>query len=435
MTMVRMLRAITVPMFFLIVLWRVGTCAALELSHDWGGHVKIQGSFIDDDDTSLFTFFGDERRLDSALDLRLTDKIELDERIEFDIHYQLGWTGGETYQAVWKLKDNIPVLLSSLIPGFGPSDRRRLFDLSSTVHEDGHDLAWHRLDRLSLALKQQGFQMRIGRQALTWGNGLVFNPMDLVNPFAPTDTVRDYKTGDDMVLLAVEPDTGWNVQAALVPRRNPVSGDVENDSSTFAVKGHAMIGGGEADLMAARHAGENMMGLGYSHNAGQALFRFDLLYSTLNQGRGSDKGYAALVANLDRSWAFLDRNVYGLLEYHHNGLGHQRVNHALFDPDLVERIDRGEMTFLGRNYLGAQLRIELHPLVQFAFNLIESLDRFTGIVQPRFLVDLSQNSNLQVGGTFFHGEKGTEFGGIPIPGTRFTLGQGDSVYLIAGYYF
>ena len=159
------------------------------------------------------------------------------------------------------------------------------------------------------------------------------------------------------------------------------------------------------------------------------------MYSTLNQGRGSDKGYAALVANLDRSWVFLDRNVYGLLEYYHNGLGHHDMDHALFDPDLIERVARGEMTFLGRNYLGAQLRIELHPLVQFAFNLIESLDRFTGIVQPRFLVDLSQNSTLQVGGTFFHGKKGTEFGGIPIPGTGFTLGQGDSVYLIAGYYF
>jgi len=433
--MVRMLRAITVSMFFLIVLCRVETCAALELSHDWGGHVKIQGSILDDDETSLLTVFGDERRLDSALDLRLTDRVDLNGLFECDIHYQLGWEGGETYQAVWKLKNNIPVLLSSLIPGFGPSDRRRLFDLSSTVHEDGHDLVWHRLDRLSFAVKQQGFQLRLGRQALTWGNGLVFNPMDLVNPFAPTDTVRDYKTGDDMALLSVEQDTGWNVQAAVVPRRDPVSGDVENDSSTFAVKVHAMIGGGEADLMAARHAGENMMGLGYSHNAGQALFRYDLLYSTLNQGRVSDKGYVSLVANLDRSWVFLDRNVYGLLEYHHNGLGHQHVNHALFDPDLIEQIARGEMTFLGRNYLSTQLRIELHPLVQFTFGLIESLDRFTGIVQPRFLVDLSQNSSLQVGGTFFHGEKGTEFGGIPIPGTNFTLGQGDSVYLIAGYYF
>ena len=33
----------------------------------------------------------------------------------------------------------------------------------------------------------------VGRQAVTWGNGLIFNPMDLFNPFSPVDIERDYK--------------------------------------------------------------------------------------------------------------------------------------------------------------------------------------------------------------------------------------------------
>ncbi len=429
------LRTGRVCMTLVIVLWCGGTGAAMEGANDWGGHVNIQGSYLDDDETSPLTVFGDEKRWDGNLDLRLTNRLDLGGWFEFEIHYQAAYVTGDTYHSVRNMKGFLPVPPSAVIPGFEASDSRRLFDFSSTVHEGSHDLAWHRLDRLSFAVKQENFQARLGRQAVTWGNGLVFNPMDLVNPFSPTDTVRDYKTGDDMLFLAVEPDADWNVQAAVVPRRDPVSGDVDKNSATVAVKGHAMIGNGEADLMAARHAGENMMGLGFAQNAGQALFRFDVLYSTLDRGWSGDQGYVTLVANLDRSWVFRGRNMAGFLEYHHNGLGHHNMAHALVDADLAERISRGEMTFLGRNYLGAQLRVELHPLVQFTFGLIESLDRFTGIVQPRFLIDLSQNSTLQIGGTFFHGEKGTEFGGIPIPGTGFTLSQGDSVYLIAGYYF
>ena len=41
--------------------------------------------------------------------------------------------------------------------------------------------------------------MRFGRQAITWGNGLVFNAMDIFNPFDPAAVDKEYKTGDDMI--------------------------------------------------------------------------------------------------------------------------------------------------------------------------------------------------------------------------------------------
>jgi len=34
---------------------------------------------------------------------------------------------------------------------------------------------------------------------LSWGNGLVFSPMDIVNPFDPTAVDTEYKAGDDML--------------------------------------------------------------------------------------------------------------------------------------------------------------------------------------------------------------------------------------------
>ena len=419
----------------LVVTLRAGSAPAVEWMNDGGGHVKIQGIYVDDDETSPPSFFGDERRWDGNLDLRLTDRLDLGDRVECEAHYQVFYVAGDTYHSVRTLMDTLPAPLSTVVYGYGDDDRRRLFDLTRTLHQGDHDLAFHRLDRLSFSVKQDLYQFRLGRQALSWGNGLMFNPMDLVNPFSPTDTVRDYKTGDDLVFLSVEPGAFWSVQAAAVPGRDPVSGDVEKDSSTLAVKFHALSGSLEADVLGARHAGENLVGFGFSRNVGEALFRSDLLYSTLNQGWRDKRGYVTLVANLDRSWVFLDKNMYGLLEYHHNGLGRHDMVHALTDPDLAERISRGGMYVLGRNYLGSQIRIELHPLIQFTLSLIESLDAFTGIIQPRLLIDLTQNSRLQIGGNLFYGKKGAEFGGIPLPGTDFTLGQGNSVSVMAGYYF
>jgi hypothetical protein len=408
---------------------------AIEISNDWGGHVKVQGSYVDDDARSLTAFLGEDQRWDGYGDFRLTDRLAMGDKVDVEIHYNASYVTGDSYSNIRNLINTFPFIPSGWVQEYAISDRRRLFDLTRTIHEDNHDLLQHRLDRLCVSLKQPFFALKLGRQAVTWGNGLIFNPMDLINPFSPTDTVRDYKTGDDLVFMSVEPESGWNIQMTAVPRRDEVTGDVEKELSSLAVKFHAMAGPWETDVLAARHVDENLLGIGISRNVGEALFRSDVLYSTLNHGSGDDKGCFSLIANLDRSWEAFGKNMYGLLEYHHNGLGHHDMDHALTDPDLLKRIAHGEMYALGRNYLGAMIRVELHPLVQFTLGIIESLDAFTGIAQPRIQLDMTQNSNLQIGYNAYIGTHGTEFGGIEIPGTGLNLSQGNSAYLILGYYF
>jgi len=408
---------------------------AVEISNDWGGHVKIQGAYVDDDDRSLTAFLGEENRWDGYGDFRLTDRLAIGDQVDVEIHYNASYVTGDSYSNIKNLMNAFPFIPSGWVQGYAISDRRRLFDLTSTVHEDNHDLLQHRLDRLCVSLKQPFYELKLGRQAVTWGNGLIFNPMDLINPFSPTDTVRDYKTGDDLMLLSVEPGSDWNIQMAAVPRRDEISGDVEKERSSLAVKLHAMAGPWVTDVLAARHVDETLLGIGFSRNMGEALFRSDVIYSTLDHGVDNEEGYISLVANLDRSWEAFGKNMYGLMEYHHNGLGHHDVDHALTDVDLLQRIAHGEMYVLGRNYLGTMIRVELHPLVQCTIGMIESLDAFSGIVQPRVHIDMTQNSNLQIGYNAYFGTHDTEFGGIEIPGTDLTLSQGNSAYLILGYYF
>ena len=129
-----------------------------------------------------------------------------------------------------------------------PSDRTRLFDLTKIIGDQGKQAAFHRLDRLSVGYTGPRAVLRFGRQAVTWGNGMVYTPMDIFNPFDPTAVDTEYKTGDDMLYGQYLRDNGDDWQSVLVFRRDLISGDLDSDVSSLALKYHGFGGDTEYDL-------------------------------------------------------------------------------------------------------------------------------------------------------------------------------------------
>lgn len=432
-------RKSTSPAFYLILMvvilltfFSANLSSAYEpVTHTWGGHIKAQGSVLAYDDQSFWSLWGDDRGFDGSLDLRLKDTLSYGENLRLETHYDATYVSGDTHE---KIRD-ISALFPGLVPDESLGERRRLLDLSHDIHDSDDDLIRHRLDRLFVSYTQPWGDCRIGRQAVTWGNGMIFNPMDVFNPFAPTDTQRDYKIGDDLVALTWNTEHFGDIQALYIPRRDPVSGDVESDQSSWAAKNHLFVENWELDLMAAEHFDEMIAGLGLSGSMGDAAIRSDLIWSGLRNSRRDESGYVSFVMNLDYSWVWSDKKMYGLVEFYHNGLGHHDAQDALNDPDLIERIARNERFVLGRNYLGTQLRIEIHPLVNIDLNLITNLDDASAIVQPRIVWDMTQNSNLQWGLISYQGGHDSEFGGLAIPFTNLYTTSPDSMFLIVSWYF
>jgi hypothetical protein len=166
----------------------------------WGGHFRLLGNVSWQDDASLLDTIESDPFYDGSADLRLKNKTYLNQQTYLTIHYEAINSGGDTRQAIEDLKTVFPNLLDDGLLATGPpSDDRRFFDLTHTIHEDADSVFYHRLDRLSLTWQPDWGVVRIGRQAVTWGSGFIFNPFDLFNPFAPTDIIRDYKMGDDML--------------------------------------------------------------------------------------------------------------------------------------------------------------------------------------------------------------------------------------------
>jgi hypothetical protein len=404
---------------------------------DWelGGHLKVRGGISWADAESFFQPVGTGPHYDGSAETRLKGKISFGTWGYFETHHETILSGGDTRRSLQELQDLYPSLFATGLMIAGPvDDDRRLMDLTWTIHEDDGYIFYNRFDRLSLTLLPQWGVVTIGRQAVTWGNGLIFNPMDICNPFAPTDIERDYKVGDDMASAQINLGTRSGVHVLYVPRRDPVKDTVQWNHSSLAGKVHFSWGTTEFDIMAAKHYEDAVFGIGGTGYLGGTAWRVDGIWTILNDTKGKDC-YFSLVANMDYSWVWWKKNWYGFVEFFYSGIGESDYPEALLDQDISERMDRGELFTFGRTYLSGHLRVELHPLLNVYLTVINNLADPSGVVQPRMVWDCLQDVQVTVGGNVYYGRQGTEYGGFRIPGTLFHLRGQDSVFLWATYYF
>lgn len=161
--------------------------------------VGLEGRVTGYGETSYFQPVGTGMGLDGASSARLTDKITISDNLYVEAHYEAALKFGDTHKKQANLGKKFPALFRALSSDAWDIDKRRVFDLTKTSKETDDYILWNRLDRLFVSLKLSWGDIMAGRQAVTWGNGMIFNPMDLFNPFSPSDILRDYKMGDNLV--------------------------------------------------------------------------------------------------------------------------------------------------------------------------------------------------------------------------------------------
>ncbi len=400
----------------------------------WGGYIKCRGVVSWPDDDSLYGLVGAGTYYDGSVEGRLKNRFYLGSSVYLDTHYEIILSGGDTRRKQKELEMLLPgSVIGNYLTG-DVEDDRRLMDLTKTLKDHDDYILYHRLDRLSLTVQQRRFVARMGRQAVTWGNGFLFNPMDLFNPFAPTDIEREYKIGDDMAHVQVAFGESGDAQFLYVPRRDPATGKVEGSQDSLAGKIHFAKGTTEFDIMAAKHFEEQVIGTGCSGYFGDAAWRFDATW-TFTDEESNENNFLSLVANTDYSWVWWDKNFYGFVEVFYNGLGDDNYFESIMNNGIMERLDRGELFTLGRYYLGGQIRMEAHPLVNIFFTVINNMNDPSGILQPRLTWDITQDLQLTCGGNIFYGGRGTEYGGFKMSPSEILIKTPDSAYMWLAWYF
>jgi len=377
----------------------------------WGGHVRTAGTVAWPDRQSRPLWENEPNLYDGFLQLRLKNDLFFGSNWTFQTHYEAVAMAGDTlekshqWQEQWPNSPVVDMLAFTVI-----DDDRRLMDLTHVIHAEPRDVVYHRLDRLNLTLTRPWGMVRLGRQALTWGNGLVFHPMDLFNPFAPTAIIKEYKIGDDMAMAQLPTGLTGNLQALYLPRRNLATTDVEWDQSSLAGKWHLSTNTIEIDAMAAHHFADTVIGIGATGYFREAAWRTDLTWTFLD-GNGSPGSYLSAVANIDYAWTWWNKNSYGFLEFYFNGLGSNDFGNISDNVELMTRIGRGELFVLGRIYLAGGWQVEVHPLVRISLTTINNLADPSGLLQPQIVWDMTTNVQLVAVVRWHYGEKDSEFGG------------------------
>lgn len=390
----------------------------------FGGHLKYQAAYTNYQADGAAPI-GDDTAVDHSVDFRVKAERRAGDW-DFAAHYELLALAGDTLATRRRLS---ALGFVGGTPSGLPDDRARLFDLTDDVSDGSRHAAVHRLDRFAVGHATPARVLRFGRQAVSWGNGLVFHPLDFINPFSPIAIDKDYKTGDDMLYAQWLLGEQGDVQAILLPRRASATRDIESDQSSYALKLRQRAGAIDFDLLAARHFDANLAAIGVVRNIGGAVWRLDVSATDT----GGDTA-TSLVTNLDYSWTWFGRNTYGYVEYFHSGVGEtDRRNYANPNPNLAARIARGELFTLARDYAAVGLQFELSPLVNIYSNLILNINDGSRFWQLRGVYDWQQDLQLMAGMNLPSGDPGDEFGAANDVASF--LAPGRSIYARLAYFF
>ncbi|MEP5766021.1 MAG: hypothetical protein ABJ308_15600 [Halieaceae bacterium] len=311
-------------------------------------------------------------------------------------------------------------------------DDRRALELTWTLEQGDEQRLYHRFDRLAVQYKAQDWRLTLGRQAVSWGSGKVFNPMDLFAPFAPTTVDREYKSGEDLALFDQLLDNGGDLQLLAVFRRDG-EGKRDLDEDSFAAKWRSFLGDRELELAVGRHYQDDVLALSYRQPLGGALLQTDWVGTHLDE---EDSWKLSAVINVDYSFELAARSTYVFAEYFHNGFGRNQSPLELTDlPDyLVQRLQRGEVFNFMKDYLAVGGSYQWHPLLVQNLTLLWNLHDDSSLLQSSIGYEPGDQQRLEAGFTTTVGSRGDEYGRINV-GEGFTTGGGSRIFVSWLYFW
>ncbi|MCP4074753.1 MAG: hypothetical protein GY744_01035 [Gammaproteobacteria bacterium] len=422
-----MFRRLISSIFFCCVLSALATYVAADKLKFTGGHAKYQFVFNAFPDDSLFLDVVESPALDQNADFRLKFDWRSD-KVSLVTDYQFIAQHGDSVT----LSRGLPgsVIMQNLVP----NDDYRLFDLTHIISKQDNSIFAHRFDRLYVDITGTNAVARLGRQAISWGNGLIYTPMDFFNPFDPSAVDKEYKTGDDIVYGQYLQKNGNDLQSVWVMRRDN-SGDISNDVDSIAVKYHGFAGNHEYDLLFSEHFGDTILGLGGLADLNGAIWRGDITLTHTN----NSANVTSLVTSLSYSWVGWGHNMSGVVEYFYNGFGQTDGDYSplslISNPALAERIIRGELYTLGRHYVAASAMVEMTPLWLLTPNVFINASDGSFLFQLVSSYDLKQDWQLLASVSLPVGATGTEYGGIDSSITGKQLGTEFNLFAQLSWYF
>ncbi len=263
------------------------------------------------------------------------------------------------------------------------------FDLESSYIDSNSIYAKQSIYRAYAVLALPDIDIRIGRQRIAWGTAMLWNPMDILNPFNPVQLEREERQGVDAVLL------DWNIDAlshlSLVYAR-------QKYNSSTAIRWRSNQKGFDFSLMAGRFQNDSIVGFDFSGQINSIGIKGEL---TRTDPTNADSFIRAVIGADYTFTNTLSLNI----EAYYNGQGTPERNNYNFN-----RLFTGKIQSLARHYLGGYLGYDITPLLRWDNYFIFNLDDDSYFITPGLSYSLSDNIEFSGGIQTFKGTPGTEYG-------------------------
>ncbi len=272
------------------------------------------------------------------------------------------------------------------------SEQRQFLDLSQTYIEDDDVFFEHRFYRASLAIEWEGYDLEVGRQLIPWGVGHFFTPTDLFNPFNATQIELMERDGVDAVNFTAKNVKDLKMQFVYTP------GGKQLHPQRYLTRFSRDVKGYELGLLGGRIRRDHAVGVDIQGNIKDVAVRGEMLY----RESSLENDFVKFTINADYNFP---HNVYGLLEYHHNGQGARSTKG--YDRS---RLIRGDIQQLAKNYLAASVGYDITPLLRIENRTIFNMDDQSVFDRPEIQYEMKENIMILAGAQLFMGDDDNEYG-------------------------
>lgn len=262
----------------------------------------------------------------------------------------------------------------------------RVADLDAELIESDDLAVYQNLDRLYGQLFSPVGDITLGRQAIGFGLGKRFSPVDVVQPAGLRATERRYRPGVDAAR--------WLIPAGAVSEID--LGWVFGEDELLFARGYRQLGGASLELTALTlNQEQQLVGFGLQTSAGN----WGLWQETAWLGDDDEDGWRLALGADQRPWA----DIYLMAEYHYNGLGAKSADGygALNDSAFYRS---GLVLPWGQHYLSLQASRAFGALYQAQLGSDINLEDGSLLGTASLVRSLGNNTDLTLAASWPLGE-------------------------------
>jgi hypothetical protein len=272
------------------------------------------------------------------------------------------------------------------------------FDWSRTFFSEEHSIMTGAVDRAWLDWTAGTVEITAGRQRVAWGTSLVWNVIDLFNPFSPLDFDNEERPGADAGRIQWYFGPNSRAEVAIAPRR-------QADGATAAALVKLNRGGYDWIVIGGRKASFDVLGAAWAGSILGAGFRGELRYDMPRKVMDHGDSYATATIDADytfRSTLYLHTAVL----YREQG-----TTGPAGGARLLEAFREGFLTPSRLDAFGEIAR-DLTPLIKGdCAGIFNPFDR-SWYFGPSLAWSVITDLDLTAMGLIFGGAPGTEFGDV-----------------------